>query len=97
MPDVAPDNTRNEDWDTRFIKLDNYFVMFIKAMSAKILAVLGLYTIFNKPKMAELARYNISMSPIRTILGGSKTYSNSRCTRNSMYVSLFFWSGTKKP
>ena len=72
MPDVEPDRTRNGAWDTRFAKLDNYFAMFIKAMSAKILTVLGLYTIFNKPKLAELARYNISMSPIRTILGGGK-------------------------
>ena len=39
-------------------------------MIAKIFAVLGLYSIFNKPNFAQINKMNLSLSSVRTILGG---------------------------
>jgi len=67
----ANDNIRGP-WIDRFKMTDQLFVLFIKSMVAKIFAVLGLYTIFNRPNLSEISRINLSMSSVRTILGGAQ-------------------------
>ena len=69
---VPPPPIPKGDWDDRFHETDKYFVLFLKAMIAKIFAVLGLYTIFNKPDFAQMSLMNLSLSPTRTILGGAE-------------------------
>ena len=60
------------NWDDDFVETDHLFIMFIKAMVAKIFAVLGLYTIFNRPNLSEISKINLSMSSVRTVLGGAQ-------------------------
>lgn len=61
-----------KEWDDRFEECNKYFVMFIKSMIAKIFAVLGLYSIFNKPNFAQMEKMNLNLSSVRTILGGAE-------------------------
>ncbi len=63
--------TANNDFVNNFGQANEYFTMMIKAMISKILAVLGLYSIFNKPNFSMSNKINVSLSAVRTILGGA--------------------------
>lgn len=63
---------------------DEYFVMCIKSIVAKILTVVGTYSIFNKPE----SRQNMITNPVRLILGGNDDTPTVNDDAIELYIRL---------
>ena len=70
--------------DLRFFDTRDLFGLLIKAMCCKIYTVLGLYEIFNRPLLSQYQGTNLSLGPMRTILGGDE-----KCVVNPEISELY--------
>jgi hypothetical protein len=71
---TADNSTRKQDvanWTDRFYDTDLLFLMTIKSIVCKVFTVVDCYRLFNRPLSKDNSDQYDSLTPLRTILGGS--------------------------